>query len=490
MKVSLRCFLPVLLVLLFSPLAQAQGRTNGLAKNPGVSAPQPGSPLWLQQAYDLTSLSASAGMGQSVAIFINYNDKTLGTDLAGFRLANGLAPCGEADHCLRIINTTPTSSPLSASRGGDGTLDVDAISALCPHCHIVVLEDGAFNPYSDALVAKSAGATVFTFSIELKADSAGPAAGGDPASLNIPTTASSGDAGALGYPTAFDPATYGDVTATGGTTVAPDPTNPRGVDEWAWGGSGSYCDTYQPIPAYQVGTNTGCSGRAFSDLSADGDPSSGLSIYQSWSHSWASGGGTSLSAPLVAAYYALLQSRGIHDLTSPAWAYSHGNTLNKIRKYTPNSYSYPYPGGGTATVNGSFSPSSACSTISSTPLCSPRASGAWSGPTGMGSISGDILRGKPAVGSNGDTLRAGTTSLRLFGGVYSNGNATRVHIQYGLTSAYGLASATVRIPATMGARGVRFTLSHLMAHRIYHYRLVAVNGDGVSYGYDQTAITA
>ena len=106
------------------------------------------------------------------------------------------------------------------------------------------------------------------------------------------------------------PASEPYVTAVGGTTLSYAATT-RGIGETAWGqtasdGAGSGCDTFDLRPAWQASANTGCSGRAVSDLSADASPYSGLSIYDSYSGGgWQVTGGTSLAAPLVAAFTAV-----------------------------------------------------------------------------------------------------------------------------------------------------------------------------------------
>ena len=46
-------------------------------------------------------------------------------------------------------------------------------------------------------------------------------------------------------------------------------------------------------------------GRAYADVSADADPNTGLAIYDSGQGGWLLVGGTSLAAPLIAAYEAV-----------------------------------------------------------------------------------------------------------------------------------------------------------------------------------------
>ena len=104
----------------------------------------------------------------------------------------------------------------------------------------------------------------------------------------------------------------------------------RGFTEGAWAlnsqhqGASSGCASVVPKPSYQ--TDTGCTKRAYADLSADADPATGLQFYDSQNpgNHWGVIGGTSLAAPLIAAYYAIT---GV-DGTTPQWAYTDSALLN------------------------------------------------------------------------------------------------------------------------------------------------------------------
>ena len=97
-------------------------------------------------------------------------------------------------------------------------------------------------------------------------------------------------------------------------------------------GAGSGCSAYETKPSWQ--TDTGCSRRTVADVSADADPNTGASVYDSVTYQGQSGwfqvGGTSLASPLIASVYALTGSTGsanygqtpylhtssLHDVTS------------------------------------------------------------------------------------------------------------------------------------------------------------------------------
>ena len=107
------------------------------------------------------------------------------------------------------------------------------------------------------------------------------------------------------------------MTSVGGTSLTKSTTNTRGWTEGAWSSGGSSCSLYQAKPSWQ--TNSACSKRAASDVSAVGDPNTGLAVYNAGSGGWIIVGGTSASSPFVAGVYALYGLSG----QGPSYAYSH-----------------------------------------------------------------------------------------------------------------------------------------------------------------------
>ena len=103
--------------------------------------------------------------------------------------------------------------------------------------------------------------------------------------------------------------------------------------------------------------------RAYADLSADADPATGLSFYDSEKGGWGVIGGTSLAAPLIAAYYAIA---GVQASSTPRWPYDNSSLLND-----PTTGS----SGSNCTSNISY-------------ICN--AGPGYDGPTGVGSISGAV----------------------------------------------------------------------------------------------------
>jgi hypothetical protein len=446
-------------------VASARARATSVA-SPGP--PKPYTAAYLQQAYDLTYLSATRGSADTVAVVDAYDDRTAALDLAKFRADNGLPPCTVANGCLRKVNEWGAPAPLPPARSGwqfEAATDLAAVSALCPNCHILLVE-AASTLWSDLVRAMQAAAQMGANQISdswTTTDSSQP-----PGQVTFPgvaVIAATGDSGFVSAGEAYPAAAPG-VTAAGGTSLQPaaGAGNLRGFVETAWSGAGSGCATDIPKPAFQ--STVKCAGRAYADVSADADPSTGLAVYESGAGGWTLAGGTSLSAPLIAAFEAVT---GV-DGTTPAWAYAGSARLND-------------PAAGS---NGTCVPAL-------TALCVGGIG--YDGPTGAGSISGQVVSGAPGIGADGAGAGAhvrspGARSAALLGGVYPNGLDTTAWWQYGTGTTYGRATAPIDIGHGTAIAPVAGQLAGLQPSTAYHYRLVAHNADGTSYGYDYALATS
>ncbi|HEX4010693.1 MAG TPA: hypothetical protein VHX62_11815 [Solirubrobacteraceae bacterium] len=459
--------------------AAAIGPQGSMSSTP-ASAPSAGTPGYLQEAYDLTYLSQTAGGSDTIAVVDAGDDPNAASDLAAYRSTYGLAACTTANGCFAKVNESGGSTPLPPSAGSDWeeeeSLDLDAISALCPNCHILLVEtNSASLPDLDAGITAAETLGANQVSNSWAGSSSSPIGVGSFPGASI--IAATGDHGYLGAGTDDYPAAYPGVTAAGGTTLsgAGAPTSTRGYSESAWSlnssgagwGATSGCDLTVAKPTWQ--SDTGCTGRAYADVSADANPDTGLRIYDSGDGGWFVEGGTSLASPLIAAFEALTGVNG----TTAQWAYSDSALLNDV-------------------TSGS---SGSCATAIAY-ICT--AGTGYDGPTGAGSISGDIVSGAPGIGGppigsgsgNSYTQAVGTTTATLAGGVYPNGLDTTYDWQYGTTTAYGQHTATIDVGAGAAPVGAPATLSGLTPGITYHYRLVATNGDGTDYGYDYTLSTS
>jgi subtilase family serine protease len=278
-------------------------------------------PTQIQSAYKLAGLNAA---GRTVAIVDAYDDPKAESDLAVYRSTYGLPPCTTANGCFRKVNQNGTASPLPARDYGwavEISLDLDAVSAACPSCHILLVEANAATD-TDLMVAVDTAVRLGAVAVSNSyggAEQAGQLTAD--AHLNHPGVAITASSGDSGYGVSW-PAASQYVTAVGGTTLAT-ASNARGWTETTWSGAGSGCSAFEPKPAWQH--DAGCARRTVADVSADANPSSGLGVYDTLNScgtsslcdmlirlglvqgldGWAQVGGTSLSSPLVASVYAL-----------------------------------------------------------------------------------------------------------------------------------------------------------------------------------------
>ena len=290
---------------------------------PRASVMQPPyGPSALRFAYNLSYSSTAKGGGQTVAIVDSNDYPNLESDLATYRSQYGLPACTTANGCFRKVNQSGAQSNYPAYDGGWGgeeVLDVDMVSAICPNCHIIVVE--ANSPTANDLnaaedTAIELGAKFISNSWGGTSSVSGTAGNGPwDSHPGVVVTASSGDSG---YGVEY-PAAYTDVVGVGGTSLLP-AANARGWDEIAWGNAGSGCSS-EPKPRWQ--TDTGCSGKTIADVSAVADPSTGVMIYDSDPNGptlgWGQIGGTSASSPIVAATFALAGPLTTSDAAPLLW---------------------------------------------------------------------------------------------------------------------------------------------------------------------------
>jgi sugar lactone lactonase YvrE len=93
----------------------------------------------------------------------------------------------------------------------------------------------------------------------------------------------------------------------------------------------------------------------------------------------------------------------------------------------------------------------------------------------------------PVVTTNPATNVA-SSSATLNGSLNPRGSTTTVYFQYGLTTSYGSTTAT-QTQTGNTVRAISANISGLSASHLYHFRIVAHNGGGTSYGSDRTFTT-
>jgi hypothetical protein len=277
-------------------------------------------PAYLQSAYDAPS--ATNGTGQTVAIVDAFDAPHVESDLATYRARFGLPACTTADGCFKKVDQHGgTAYPaFNAGWAEEIALDVQMVSALCPQCHILLVEATSNNMANLGAAVNKA--------VELGANVVSNSYGGPEWSSEtvsdaqyfdhpgVAMVASTGDGGyGVNYPAASP-----DVVAVGGTTLYQNTyAGTRNGTETAWSGAGSGCSAYEPKPAWQ--TDSDCANRTVADVSAVADPATGVWVYSSDAGGWVVLGGTSVAAPIVGALYALAgNGSSTTDMGSLAYA--------------------------------------------------------------------------------------------------------------------------------------------------------------------------
>lgn len=95
----------------------------------------------------------------------------------------------------------------------------------------------------------------------------------------------------------------------------------------------------------------------------------------------------------------------------------------------------------------------------------------------------------PPAATTGGASAISQSGAIVAGTVAARTQPTRVSFQYGPSAAYGSSSTTQNAGANLTPADVSAALSGLAAGTIYHYRLVATNASGTSYGSDATFTT-
>jgi subtilase family serine protease len=322
----------------------------------------------LQSAYGIKSAVTNDGKGNLVAVVDPYDDPNAESDLAVYRSMNSLPACTTANKCFKKVNqlgqqrSYPTPDTGSAE---EISLDIEMVSAVCPLCHILLVEANS-NGLGDLAAAENEAVALHAKVIsnswgtgEFQGENSFDANWNHP---GVAITFSSGDGayqGGVQYPSASP---Y--VTSVGGTELTP-ASNSRGWTETAWvntssnpptQGSGSGCSAYEPKPPWQK--DTGCPNRMTADVSA---VAANVSTYDSYnSAGWIYEFGTSVSSPIIAGMYGLAKNKPTSTIAVAA-AYASTTKLHDI----------------TSGSEGTCTPAYFCT-----------AGVGYDGPTGLGSPSG------------------------------------------------------------------------------------------------------
>jgi hypothetical protein len=284
-------------------------------------------------------------------------------DLTVFRRQFGLPAC-RIGSCFTEIGESGATAPLPPADGADwwteASVDVEAISATCPECRIVLAD--ATPSHGDAGLVAAAQAAVDRGAryVAMSFGWGDPGAAGEvPGAASLFATpgvlfaAATGDAG---YAGSTLPAGAAGVIAVGGLRFTPS-ADRRSETFTAWSQGGSGCSRSAPASSGQLtvaaATATCAGAKAESDVSSLADPATGLMTYLHGS--WALAGGTSTATPLIVGLYAAARNH-----TDPWVLYANAGRGDLVRDVT-------------AGRTGSCSVALLC-----------RAAPGWDAPTGVG----------------------------------------------------------------------------------------------------------
>jgi subtilase family serine protease len=194
--------------------------------------------------------------------------------------------------------------------GQETAVDIDMISAICPLCGIAVVEAKSaklqdLGPAVDQAAALNPVAISNSYAIaETQATDQYAAYYNHP---NIAVIAAAGDtAQSVNFP-----AVSSNVIAVGGTSLFQN-SDGSFAPQTVWANTGGGCSGNIAKPVWQL--DAGCPNRTTNDVAVIADPATGVMAYSSYGNGWGVYGGTSVSAPIVAALFALANhSQGMLD---------------------------------------------------------------------------------------------------------------------------------------------------------------------------------
>ena len=333
----------------FECLSEIRTNQNG---QPLVSADTPSGygPAQFHTAYNLPTTSAT---NQTIAIVDAYANPNVYSNLQTYDQRFGLpafplCSTSQQSACLAILNQNGSTSGLPSGDSGWGleiSLDVQVAHAICQNCRINLYEANSdYTSDLDTAVNTAAveGANVISNSYGSFLYECNDTAYNHP---SVAVVVSSGDDG---YGVAC-PASMNTVVSVGGTSLYLNGSGGYGSENVWWndyGGTGSGCSSLNPAPSWQTSnanwSSIACGGgRGMNDVSADADPGTGASVYDSYGYGgWVVMGGTSLSAPLIAGVYGLAASASSYAYPAQS-VYQSPGSLHDVTSGS-NGYCYDY----------------------------------------------------------------------------------------------------------------------------------------------------
>ncbi|MEA2998676.1 MAG: hypothetical protein QOK17_509 [Sphingomonadales bacterium] len=311
-------------------VTDARGEETDGQASPNVT-PSGYGPNDLRSAYAITANGTT-----TIAIVDAYGYPNAEQDLAVYRAQYGLPACTTANGCFKKVNQNGVQGSYPQTDTGwsqESALDLDMASAMCSGCKLVLVEATTPSYANLATAVRTAAAMP---GVTVISNSYGGSEAGTTsyeASYNQPGKAVTVSTGDSGYGVEF-PATSPHVIAVGGTHLVR-ASNSRGWTETAWSSGGSGCSTVYAKPSFQ--TDPLCTARMEADVSAVGDPNTGVAVYGPTTRrasGWLVFGGTSVSAPLIGGIYGVT---GHGATNGAAGIYANKASLNDVTSGTNGS---------------------------------------------------------------------------------------------------------------------------------------------------------
>lgn len=300
----------------------------------GTATPAAISPAEFKAAYGINQIKLDGitgdGTGQTIAIITaddapnlvsSSNSSFDKSDLHIFDSEFGLPDPPSFTKIEQTVNGNAPAADVGWAE--EASLDVEWAHAIAPEAKIVLFE--AYDSTSDNLLnwgvktaADYSGVSVVSMSFgfsEFAGENSVDADFTTPSGHNgVTFLASTGDMGAPGDYPAFSP----NVVAVGGTVLNLSDGNYS--SETGYDSSGGGISDYETKPSYQSGVMQSSTQRTTPDVAIDGDPQTGVDVYDSYNtgyaNKWYQIAGTSLSAQVWGALIAIADQGRANDKLS------------------------------------------------------------------------------------------------------------------------------------------------------------------------------
>lgn len=444
-------------------------------------------PQELRKAYGLPE---HGGRNATIAVIDERGDPEAEADLAVYREHFGLPECTAASGCFRQLNEfgDPRSPTAFGSWTDEISLDLDMVTSACPECRIDLYEAAGTVGLREAIdTAVEEGATVVTNSWNLGFEEGNPA---NAAACEIELCVSQAEEELVdrsldhpGVPILFSGGDYGYgvrfpadspyVISVGGTRLLRDPETSRGWSEEVWSnpaygrnrkgrGTGSGCSIFEEKPTWQ--TDSPCARRIENDISADADPRSPVSVYDSDLGGWTVGGGTSAAAPFVAGIEGLSSGRSRELGAQAFWQAGESGSLFDVTTGDDGECAPPAEDAYWCTAGVGFD-----------------APTGWGTPNGPLELSSPPLVTAAPVGAI--EARAAVLNARVDDEGVAGGASCAFQVTASTDPSFSAPVAEVPcepnpVEPSAGPIAVSATASGLSPHSSYLFRAVAANADG------------